>query len=336
MKSIKTKIVLLAGIALIVLSGVLAFNAISSVNKLSIEDAKVIAKSISEAEANKVAKIIDKGMITSRTMADYLQTISKRSDLTGVRKEINLFLENVIINNDDYVGVYAPFEPNALDGKDAEHIGEQGTKNGRFLPYWNKSGSKIGFRAVGHLTDNYYMAPKTTLKEVIDNPAVYNIQGKDVMMTALCAPIIVNGKFLGIAAVDIALDFLQEIADNVKIYNGAGKLAIIANNGTVAAVTGMSNFIGKKLEELTDDTKEHNLYNVVKNGETKMIEDDENLRFFVPIQIGKTVTPWSVSVQIPKTALLAEANKMQTNMIIIGISITLLCLLGIYILQAGW
>eukprot|EP00828_Plagiopyla_frontata_P007438 TRINITY_DN13516_c0_g2_i1.p2 TRINITY_DN13516_c0_g2~~TRINITY_DN13516_c0_g2_i1.p2 ORF type:complete len:169 (+),score=28.33 TRINITY_DN13516_c0_g2_i1:183-689(+) len=137
-------------------------------------------------------------------------------DLTGVRKEINLFLENVIVNNDDYVGVYAPFEPNALDGKDAEHIGEPGTTNGRFLPYWNKSGSKIGFRAVGHLTDNYYMAPKTTLKEVIDNPAVYNIQGKDIMMTALCAPIIVNGKFIGIAAVDIALDFLQEIAGKQK------------------------------------------------------------------------------------------------------------------------
>ncbi len=52
----------------------------------------------------------------------------------------------------------------------------------------------------------------------------------------LVVPFIADGQFYGIAGVDLDLECLQELADEMNIYDGSGKLVLRSSNGTLVGV----------------------------------------------------------------------------------------------------
>ena len=50
-----------------------------------------------------------------------------------------VFLKQVLVDNPGFLAVWTCWEPNALDGKDADFIDAFGhDETGRYLPYWNR------------------------------------------------------------------------------------------------------------------------------------------------------------------------------------------------------
>jgi methyl-accepting chemotaxis protein len=110
----------------------------------------------------------------------------------------------LLLGSEDLLGAAVVWEPNALDGKDAEYAGKapEYDASGRFMPYFARNGSggvvvePIVFTTVAGAND-WYDVPKATGKVYFSEPYVYPVNGKDVLIASLVAPIMIDGAFKG-------------------------------------------------------------------------------------------------------------------------------------------
>lgn len=116
---------------------------------------------------------------------------------------------------------------------------------GRFTPYWTRSADgKIAVQPLveydtndkhpnGVLKGGWYIGPRDTQRESVLGPLSYIVQGKQVWLATMSVPIIVDGKFIGVAGADYDLDFVQKISLQVdkELFGGKGEVAIIVIKG---------------------------------------------------------------------------------------------------------
>jgi methyl-accepting chemotaxis protein len=121
--------------------------------------------------------------------------------------------------------------------------------------------------------------------------------------------------------VDYRLDFLQNSADTVNLYNGAGQLLLISYNGTLVGATGQPELVGRPAFELFPDFA--NELPHIQKGETIREYHEEDLKVITPIWIGRTDTPWAVKVLAPVETITAEARRLTQQMIGIGMGLLL-------------
>ena len=304
---------------------------------VSVSSIKLRSETIKGAEKEQVAKSdnyakeikgqVENALFSARAMANALSAVKNNDHKLIIDRDgANGILIEVLKNNPEYLGTYTCWEPNEFDGNDSSFVNAEGhDATGRFIPYWNRGGD--GKMALEKLADyevsgtgDYYQLPKNKKAECLLNPYNYVVQGKDMLLTSLVVPIMMDGKFYGIAGVDISLDFLQTLADSVDIFNGKGKLALITNDGTLAGVTGKADLVGKNVNELIKDAP----LSQIKSGEKVVRVANGELQIFMPIKVGTTDTPWSSGVIIPMEAITAGATSMMLIQILIG----LLCMAG--------
>ncbi|MCX6067503.1 MAG: hypothetical protein NT121_17395, partial [Chloroflexi bacterium] len=143
------------------------------------------------------------------------------------------------------------------------------------------------------------------------------IDGKDVLLTSLVVPIVVDGKFYGISGVDLTLDFLQKLADGVNIYDNSGKLELISYQGIIAGSTGKPELVGKPISEEVKDFEY--ITAIVQAGKDHITVDGNSLVVYTPVQFGNTETPWSARVTIPYAVITAKANQDMQQMILLAV-----------------
>ncbi|MCG2749230.1 MAG: methyl-accepting chemotaxis protein [Desulfobulbaceae bacterium] len=321
LKNIQIKIVVWAGICLLLTSVVIiTFSAVSMKNeaklnrKIAFETASSSAVDVAEKTAADIKAEIEVALDAARTLAQELSGIKDAGYQVKLgRDEVNSLLKILLDRNPQFVGTYTGWEPNAFDGRDEDFRDSPGhDATGRFVPYWNRDAN--GKVAVEPLLDyekeglgDYYLLPKKTKKECILDPYIYPVQGKPTLITSLVAPIMVGETFYGIAGVDLQLSFLQALADNVKdLYGGAATIALISNNGTLAAMTNKPELAGKPLKDIEADFEK--IFADIAKGEKKVNLDKQMLEVYVPLKIGRTTTPWSVSIRIPEAKIAAQAD----------------------------
>jgi methyl-accepting chemotaxis protein len=330
MKTLRMKISFWTGLCLIVSgAGIIVYAVFAARSEATIA-AKSFALSEARAMANQVKAEIEVAMDTSRSVSTVLSAV-KEQGVNLSREDVNGMLKQVIVNNPQFVGIGNLWEVNALDGHDAANAGTAGSdQNGRFLPYWSRdaNGKPLLDLLVDYEKADWYLLPKTTGKEAATAPYHYPVNGKDVLMTTLTTPILVDGKFYGMVGIDLSLDFLQAIADKVDIYGKAGKLHLYTDQGVLVAATGEQELVGKSYSEIEVNGAEES--SIIQNGtETSIIEADR-IELFVPIFFGKSEKAWSVQIIIPTAAYMAEANDMTFRLI--GISIILI-MVGLFIIS---
>jgi len=313
-KSIQFKIAFWGGVCILVSVALVTIFSISAFRSSSITGAEEQATVIARVEAASIQAEIEIALDAARTLATSfsVQKISEQNPLT--RETVDGILRLVAEQNPSFLGVYTLWEPNAFDGKDSEFVDKPGhDSTGRYIPYWCRDDKgKIGVDALANYEisgdGDYYQIPKNSKKEALLNPYLYNVQGKDTLLTSLVVPILHGGVFYGIAGVDIGLTFLQSRADQLDIYNKTGKLALVANDGTLAGITGKPELVGKTMKDVGNGFEKN--ISKIQQGETSVGFVDGNLEVFMPLRVGKTTTPWSVVVHIPEDVITAEATAM--------------------------
>ena len=331
--SIQTKILLWSGISFFISATLIILYAALALRTGATGPAEEKALDVARGQSSEIRGVLETTLSAGKTFTQSVIGV-KTEGVELSRDQINAMLRQVLKANPQYVGVDVLFEPNAFDGRDAEFINSEGSDaNGRFLPYWTRGDTgKIQVELLQEYdTSDWYQCPKTTKVSCLIDPYIYPVQGKDVWMTSLVVPFVVNDKFLGITGIDTPVTFLQELADKADIYNGNGKLAIISNNGTLLGVTGHPDLIGQPVQALHNDFSAED-YQKLRNGEETLRYDpqDQSLEVFVPIQVGDTATPWSVNVIIPNAAIVADASRQMWLMIGIGGGLFLGSLLALF------
>ncbi|OYT97163.1 MAG: chemotaxis protein [Pseudomonas sp. PGPPP3] len=147
--------------------------------------------------------------------------------------------------------------------------------------------------------------------------APYEVNGKRVLTASGNAPIVVNGKFLGIAGNDLALDFIQDLLKQAdkQLYDGAGELALFSANGSVVANTKDANSLGQPgskilsagdLNDLKQLSGEQPLY--------KTNADEGLITVFMPFNISDTDARWTLMLQLPLQAVMGDLQKLQAEL----------------------
>jgi methyl-accepting chemotaxis protein len=116
-----------------------------------------------------------------------------------------------------------------------------------------------------------------------------------------------------------ARSFIQELAKSAEVFDGAGKVLLISNNGSLAGVTGSPEMIGKSLEKVHQDGVED--LAIVQKGEESAGSGWEH-RVFQPSGSVKPHTLVSEHHH-PYGRCHRSGNSMMWRMIGIGIGLVL-------------
>ncbi|MGC7870977.1 methyl-accepting chemotaxis protein [Desulfosporosinus sp. SYSU MS00001] len=328
---IRNKILLSTGLV-VVISFVCVILLVSSrsVDMAKTSSFEMVSHAANEY-GNQVTNELNVPMDTVRTLASSFEGMKETNNPN--RTTMNAMIVNVLQDNPSFLATWTVWEPNALDGHDADYENQPGyDATGRFIPYWNRGDGNIKLAPLKDYetpgAGDYYLIPKKTHKETILDPISYKVNGKEVLMTSLIAPIMINNNstFAGVAGADIALDTVQKMISNIKPLN-TGYACLVSNNGKYVSNPD-SKEIGKDLDNQA--VKES-----IKNGKTYTVSNNEYYRLYEPITIGQTTTPWSLEITVPMATILAQANAIRNFSIIVALIAILVIGLVIYLVSGG-
>jgi len=285
---------------------VIGYKSSASAEAAAMQLARTSAREVAGALQNRIganlAAVINVGDAMRATRA---------ANLALQREQINEMVKATLAGSNDLVGAAVTWEPNALDGKDADFADKKPLydASGRFMPYWthNAAGEMhvepIVFDPKPGAND-WYDIPKKTGKVFFTEPYEYPIEGKPVLMASLVAPIMIEGKFQGTASADFMLPRLTAILAEQKVIEG-GKLALLSNGGLYASHP-QAQWLGKPATNVPAAGLER-----IRQGQTFEYEDSAGyLHLLQPIHVHKDIAPWSVDLSFPKSVATAPAREL--------------------------
>ncbi|MCW5556673.1 MAG: response regulator [Verrucomicrobiae bacterium] len=198
--------------------------------------------------ADRVAAEVEQGNVRAVQAAEVM-ALAQRNGLWGQRAASSEMARDVLDRTREFTGAYVGYEPDA-DGQDAAHDGTEAARRigpafgagGRFIPYWFRAHTNASELRLAPLKDMesslYYQGCRDLfLKAGSPMPMVtepYLYEGK--MIIEQTYPIVMDGRFRGIAGVDRALDDLEMFLDRIKDRDGV-ELFLISRSGRFIATT---------------------------------------------------------------------------------------------------
>ncbi len=293
---------------------------------------------LAQTQATLIQRELEAPLVTAKGLATTnalmgMKDASGAAPLQVSREQLINLLHETVVRNPKILGSYIAWEPNAIDHNDAHYLNSTVVgvepSNGRFMPWWfrNQDGS-LGLEKLADLTDQkilstgiraseYYLCSKETLKPCAIDPAPYRVGNTTVMLASFIEPIMVDGAFQGIVGADLSVNFIQEMltAADQKLYNGAGEMALISNNGRLVAYTQDPSKLGEKASDLLDKNELDNL-GQLKTGEVRYDIDQANghIELFLPFNIGQTDARWTLMLQLPLGAVMADLHTLQGDL----------------------
>ncbi|KAE9644170.1 methyl-accepting chemotaxis protein [Pseudomonas sp. PB106] len=342
--SIRLKIVLLSGLCLLgVVALIVGMNIYqtnqndelvsTSSNQLLTASVQNLLQAKAAEQAVRVQKTFGESLTVITAVADQIKDMrvmaAKRSLDAGVlREELNLSLKTAFERNDKVLGIWLAFEPNGLDGKDSEFANDaarQSNEAGRFATYWSRAAgaslntimveedlTKTTLSVSGTPYNSWYTCPRDNKRTCLLDPYADTVGGKEMLMTTISVPLMVDGKAIGVVGIDIALDALQAAAveSQRNLFNNAGHMLIVSGSGVLGADSSEAAKVGKKISD-TLGADGQDVLQLLASGTPKILEQGDLIRAVYPVDPIGNSRAWGVVIDLPKHVLLADSVKLQ-------------------------
>ena len=224
--------------------------------------------------------------------------------------------------------------PDAWDGLDAEFVGmtETGSNaQGRLEPYWARVDGKLLLEPPADelvFSEPFFRLSADSGKAAITEPYIYPVNGKDVLMTSITAPVFSNGQIIGVAGLDISLDtFSSELAGLRPL--GDGQVTLLSSGGAWVAHPDtallMKPYAGEGEEQLKS---------VLQDGAPATLAGLDlggvkTNRLILPVDLPASNARWAVVVDVPQATIAAPARQLVMGLLIGGVVLTTLVLAGL-------
>jgi methyl-accepting chemotaxis protein len=342
--SIRLKIVLLSGLCLlgvvVLIVGMNFYQTNQNDEVVSASSSKMLTDSVQDLlqakaaeQAVRVQKTFGESLLVVTALADQIKDMrtlaAKRSLEAGaLREELNQSLKTAFERNSKVLGIWLVFEPNGLDGKDSEFANDaarQSNEAGRFASYWSRAGgagintimveddmTKTTLSLSGTPYNSWYTCPRDSKRTCLLDPYADTVGGKEMLMTTISVPLLVDGKSIGVVGVDIALDALQAAAVDSQrdLFNGAGHMLIVSGSGVLAGYSVDASKVGKNIGD-TLGTDGKDVLQLLSAGTPKILKQDDLIRAVYPVSPIAESKAWGVVIDLPKQVLLADSVKLQ-------------------------
>ena len=345
-RSLRSFVVALAGPCLLaIVAALVVYNLLAAARTLQtveehtrelMEDAlSARLNAIADAEGARIQRELDQAMTLAKQLAT-TNALMGKEDTEGQRalflsrRQLSNLVRQTLADNPSLLDAYIGWEPNAF-GDDARYAGDERyghNESGRFMPWWYRDDD--GSLALLPLGDDmesetrldngirqgeYYLCPRETLSACIVDPAAYDFGGTTHLVTSFNAPILVDGEFRGIAGADLSLSFIQTLLTdaNQALYDGAGRMALVAGQGGLVADTAGENGLGLPAEESLSSNLLAGIEEASAQSRLHSSVADGMLQRFQPIALGDdNATTWVLVLQLPESVALAELNDLQS------------------------
>lgn len=273
-------------------------------------------KQNAELASIKSKDYFDNSLVAARNTAYAIQGILKMGDRgTGI-SNFQIIIQNILQGNENVKQIQVLFDLVFLETiipDLKQNVGIYKFNKEVIIPFTPEMKK-------GDSLYQYYHKVEETGKELILEPQ-FNKQFGGVLTTKLFVPMFVfGGNFAGVVCFDVELNPLREINSKIKLYK-SGYGGLLSNKGLIIANPD-STLIGKTdietaeefNKQLTDTLiKEKEFLKIVKGEKTK------DVRYYCPIQIGNSDTPWLYFISVPIDETSSSVGYIIVMSIIIGI-----------------
>jgi len=272
----------------------------------------------------------------------HLKMISTLADVMSGYSEIPVderritfdrMLHGTLLAQPNVMQIYTVWLPNAVDGMDAQMKGRAGsTATGQYAIAYSRENGDIEAIVCPflELTMNWLNGPNSR-KQVVPDPFIRKIQGKDVLMIRMVTPIFdsVNNQLVGAVGMLMDVAMMQPVVtDTIKRNDAIAAMAIYANDGTILAHA-YPDRIGKNMRDV--DT----VYGTSMPAAIKAVAEgskfncssyssvmDITLEIFIsPFTLGTSDTTWSVMVATTDEYILSEVHDITRFTFILAVII---------------
>jgi methyl-accepting chemotaxis protein len=301
----------LTATALVILSLAATATVIGVRGSRSAEDASMaLARTAAREAAGAVQARLGANLSAVSSLAAAMRS-TRGADIALSREQISAMSRAALLGSADLIGSAVTWEPNALDGKDADYAGKspEYDATGRYMPYYTRgTDGAVHVEPIVFTTapgaNDWYDIPKRTRHLFFTEPYAYPINGKDVQMASLVAPIVIDGEFKGTASADFMLTRLGDILAGMKVVKD-GSLSLVSNGGMYASHPDAARN-GKK----ADDIPAAGLA-AVREGKAYEYSDAAGLvHLLQPLRLHADIAPWAVQLVFPHSVATLEARKL--------------------------
>jgi len=283
----------------------------------------------------------------------YIRTLHTLANIMGDYESISAeerrdryddMLRSTLEAEPQMAAIYTVWKPNAIDDMDSRYIGRTGSSPaGQYAMAYFKETDNIEGRTSGEIENIIkYITSPIGNKDRVDNPSLYNINGKNTYIIKIAVPVINHkkNKIVGALGCYLSIDAIQRILENtMKTNHEIAIMAMYSGNGTILAHF-MPERIGKRMLDVDVELNgsAEDMFKAMHNGRTYMDtvyqpELKENVIFIMkPFQIGNSSHNWSMLIGVPESFILKEvkaAIRFTITLIIIAFSLTSLIVFAI-------
>ena len=249
------------------------------------------------------------------------------------REDLNEILQEIVLANDNIEGVSVVFEPDAFDGQDAAHVGDElSDGSGRVTLYAARDDNdNVEFESEwGYDSASWYQKPKSSMKPTLTEAFYDEVDGEKTMLVSYSIPLIEDGKFIGVVDADLNLTSVQE--NFTKISTPDNVYLLVDNTGNLVAHGMSPDSLMKNAFELMKSPDEERkaaygdaMYTVTRVSPTS---GKDMVYIYHGLKFPGTDSVWSIFSSTEKSKFVGTAHDMVIFAVVLaGIGIVVLAII---------
>ena len=249
------------------------------------------------------------------------------------RENLNEILREIVLANDNIEGVSVVFEPDAFDGQDAAHVGDElSDGSGRVTLYAARDDNdNVEFESEwGYDSASWYQKPKSSMKPTLTEAFYDEVDGEKTMLVSYSIPLIEDGKFIGVVDADLNLTSVQE--NFAKVSTPDNVYLLVDNTGNLVAHGMSPDSLMKNAFDLMKSPDEERkaaygdaMYTVTRVSPTS---GKDMVYIYHALKFPGTDSVWSIFSSTEKSKFVGTAHDMVIFAVVLaGIGIVVLAII---------
>ncbi|MDR1126364.1 MAG: methyl-accepting chemotaxis protein [Deltaproteobacteria bacterium] len=339
---IKTRLLALLIPAIVVAFGLLAVFSYTQANRQSGNLAESQAHQLALEQGEVIFGKFRQAETAASSLAASLACMTEE-DEPG-RAPMNLAVKGVAASSRNFFGVWALWEANSYDGRDAYFVGDEdfGNAEGRANVYWLRKGGELSYDISEDYNKEYYYYEPLRRKRIFTVPPYRDLDTDgQVLMTSITMPILKGDNAIGavgVVGVDIELEFIQHLIGGIKPHD-TGYAMLLSDQGAVLAAP--PEVISKLPPPADGDlpVAPADLLARMRDGRPfslpaeSALNGEDMLCFYVPFKLDSFDAPWFFMVALPEAKAMAESK--QGLLIQMGFSLAALAVLVLLVFRTA-
>ncbi|WP_421303314.1 methyl-accepting chemotaxis protein [Aeromonas veronii] len=321
---------LLTGLAMTLLQSA-SFSSLRNMVMTQTSDAleEEVSRSLqyqAERYAIQIASLMQNSYQIPLTVTAQIEAGMAKPELRLSRPQVESLLGSSLQQASGISSIYSQFEPDGYDGEDGNWLGGASHSvagKGSLEVYFTKDqGGAVAQQAVdaaaseakfdtslnefGIRNSEWYLCGRDTRQPCLMEPYLYEISpGNKMLMTSLTVPVLRDGKFVGLAGVDMNLPIFQQLAENLgkSLYDNKADVTLVSKMGLIVGSNRYADKLGRPLKEVG-----------LTLPDGRPVSSDSDFILHQPIRVEAANTQWWLMIKVPKALALSKAHAISNEL----------------------